>query len=961
MSKTFKNALLINLVCLIVVASLVAISLPFLYKQQRNNIESEVKTSLSIFEISARKAVNSQNKAVLKELAEQLLSSPSINYVKVTDQSSQTLMTEAGQPRKNNHLVGDHANKLAKQFNNQTKPASQINPIAWVEIEFSAPTNILDWMHNYKAPLINLVTIMAFIQFVLIFFTVRIISGNPAKINSNQALPPVAKHEESAADTKLSQTNRLLKQKLAVAHEQHNKDQSKFKQMIGLSNRASGIKKALLEYANEAHYILDEKNHIIEASRLALNKLQLNNQQLGGVNLNDMYQPAPQQHNLTQPDFIELLVSYPETFSLLIEEKSSGERYFANHLTLTFSDDSLYLVTISPLPANDYSIESVKQQKHTIQLQDSQLYTPIKAACLEALHQLSLTQQLPKQLMRQGSRLDLDANFRLASLLKCLPWIDQQDNILNVNQYSPLAILETRLNGFSDLLLAKKITWSLVVNPEIAEGYWLNQAHFQALIDLNLYLISLYPSGSQVLIQLDLNQQQLQLNIDVEQANNLSTVQQSIIDCCQPLVALIGGSQTQNDDSLSITLPFDNNQGSTLLATCKPQAECVQVVANLANPFLQQCLQLQLQLFGCKMISLDTLELLDVNKAVWYFDEQNQLPDALSQLNIADLLTVQVLDQLPQDTQLTIGSSHCLRPLLTSYIVEQLSDTKRQTSTMLNKDIVELSMVSIAAEQDQSPQVRLNKGSVLLVDAPNSTPLLISDFIDNYSGEAFHCSLADLDETLNGLSHLDAVLISDSLISEPLFKQLSNTPLTPSLLIHAQQIENPVALPSTDLKHYQINHPIDDQQLLILSQLNQTNALPFSSLYQDEQLLTALSQSDETYNRFIELLTDNIDQPSTQIALPVNQGAQQQESYLKPLYTIFSQETKNRLSLINKQLETHSWADTQQHIKQIAISAEKFSDPELDKTLQQLLNASFNRDSSALDVSVNQLHSLLRA
>ncbi|WP_432453352.1 hypothetical protein ACRRS0_20375 [Agarivorans sp. QJM3NY_29] len=947
MNNFFRTVLIINLVSFVIITSLGFVCLPVLFEQQRNASVNEVKTALSLFEISARKAVNSQNKAQLEALAQQLLLSPSINYVKVTDESSQQLMVEAGKPLQQGRENYLKAHKLAQKFNNQQIPAKQINPLAWVEIEFSSPTRLVDWLKSNQQPLARPIILLAFLQLILSLIAARILrpkvtSQAKPLTTSNATKAPQQTNQQSAAS--VEQQYQELKQQLSEANSAQLQNQQKLKQLVALSSRANSLKKALLEQLNQAYYVVDEHNHVIEASPSALSYLGIAAEQLTRTNLNEHFQPKAQQDTENSADFIELLVSYPEQFCLLVRGKNSDQQFYATHITLNFHDDALYLVRLVPIPTITKAKPSQTSLASSVQqLQLAELYSPLKAACFSTLHQLNNT--LLADHLNKG--LALDSSLRLSSLLRCLPWVQNKAVTLNTDAYSVIHLFEQRLSTFAPLLACKNIDWGLVINPELKPYYQLNLALTQAIFDLQLYLISLYPEGTQVLFQFDLQQQQIQLNIDVEQANHLQPIQQSLLACSSVLLEQIGGEQQQYQDSLCLTMSLESTAKTSMLEQVKTQATQIQVLIDIEPGFAQQCLNLQLQLFGLQLLTREQLEQIDTTQTLWYVSERAELPEFITKLAATSLKHFIYVDTPPPLAQLESEHRYCLRPRLSSFLYEQLITSNPESEQQQQREVKASSLAAIAAEglAQSNEKARL----VFSLGTESQAPDYIAVLNESYGLKAEYCTINQAQQRLANLASIESVIINASQVHSPQLAQLALKHKLQNLIILQDSSFQELPKYLAKLSYQQIELPVTAEQLYTVISQQQLKSSLFEQLFQDEQLLDTLNQTEQQYSQIINQLCTSTEQATSE-EIENQVTASTPASYLKALYPIFSSEARQRLSQINRQLQAQQWPEVQKQVQEIILSAQKFDDVKLSTLLGEMLQASLNKDSHALEL-----------
>ncbi|BEU03526.1 hypothetical protein OAG1_23260 [Agarivorans sp. OAG1] len=955
MSTRLKSALLINLICLLVVASVTALALPFLYQQQKANTEKEVTTALSLFEISARRAVNIQNKAVLKELAEELLKSPSVNYVKVTDQSSRTVMAEAGTPRKKQQNDGKQTNKLAAKVDNQKRSSTQINPIAWVEIEFSSPTNVYHWLLPHRLVVFRLLAGILLLQILLSVFVSRMFTTAPAKPTSNK---PVSNKQQATQDPVISSsktavdiTNAKLSKELQTAKAQHKKDKQKVKQLVELSNRANSLKKALLEHANNAAFIVDEHNHVIEASNIGLNYLNVSKAKLININLNKHYS-VPSLDNTQDGEFMELLVSYPEEFCLLVKANKTGKTYAATHLALPFSEDSLYLVSINPISQNNQAQQAKQNPKQILQnLTPSDLYSPLKAGCLDALNQLNKASLLAPN--EHSDRERLDAQLRLSTLIRSLPW-QQQEASIKLKAESVLEVLEQRLGQFSALYQAKELHWALVVSPEISSQYMLNRAHLTAILDLQLYLVSLYPASSQVLIQLQVEDKQLVFSVDSENAGQLSALQQSIIALSAALVKQINGRQQQNQDSLSICLNYETVASDQLVES--PSDEVQYFAVDFADEFFQRCISIQLQLLSAELVELNQIEDVAANHKVTVITDKPERCLELEDQGIK-LKVLLVAEQLPSPTQVdsSLKPLLCLKHQLCSFLMA--SFFQRHSDKEEQQTIEDLAEVAIAASAEDEPNTPSNFSIASFSQSKHRFEHL-STHIGDIAIKWQHRAWQEAYNQIKNLGTVDYLLLESSELTPIRIQQIQQYKPELRLLLLMNNAKNFDATDLAGLHYYLISESNTESDIRDVLVLNQHFGQALEGLCADEQLLSSHALSEYSYLRLIESLSGL--SPSEPKPKPDNQAVASptkadNEPYLLALKNVFSIENKNRSSLIVEFAKQQRWKEAQEQVQQLAFGAEKFASDKLNQQVSEISEAVFKQDETALTNALEQL------
>ncbi|WP_221076965.1 hypothetical protein [Agarivorans aestuarii] len=957
MSTRLKSALLINLICLLVVASVTTLALPFLYQQQKANTEKEVKTALSLFEISARRAVNIQNKPVLKELADELLKSPSVNYVKVTDQSSRTVMVEAGTPRKKQANDGKQTNKLAAKVDNQQRSSTQINPIAWVEIEFSSPSNVYHWLLPHRLVVFRLLAGILLLQVLLSAFVSRMFTTAPAEPKptpTKAASKPNQPKQEPviSSSTAVEITNAKLSKELQTAKAQHKKDKLKVKQLVELSNRANSLKIALLEHANNAAFIVDEHNHVIEASTIGLNYLNISKDKLININLNKHYS-VPSIDNTQDGEFMELLVSYPEEFCLLVKANKTGKTYAATHLALPFSEDSLYLVSINPISQKHQASQQKPKPKTILQsLTPSDLYTPLKAGCLDALNQLNKTSLLAPS--EHSDRQRLDAQLRLSTLLRSLPWQQQQEASIKLKSESVLDVLEQRLGQFSALYQAKVLHWALVVSPEVSQQYMLNRSHLIAILDLQLYLISLYPANSQVLIQLQVEDQQLVFSVDSENAGQLSALQQSIIALSAALVKQINGRQQQNQDSLSICLNYQAVASDQLVES--PSDEVQYFAVDFADEFFQRCISIQLQLLSAELVELKQIEDVATNHKVTVITDKPERSLELEDQGIK-LKVLLVAEQLPSPTQVDSSPKplFCFKHQLCSFLMA--SFFRRHSDNEEQQTIEDLAEVAIAASAEDKPNT---PSSFSIASFSHSKHRFehLSTHIGNIAIKWQHRAWQEAYNQIKNLGTVDYLLLESSELTPTRIQQIQQYKPELRLLLLVNNAKDFDVTDLAGLHYYLISESNTESDIRDVLVLNQHFGQALEGLCADEQLLSSHALSEYSYLRLIESLSGL--SPSEPKPKPDNQAVasptkSDNEPYLLALKNVFSIENKNRSSLIVEFAKQQRWKEAQEQVQQLAFGAEKFASDKLNQQVSEISEAVFKQDETALASALEQL------
>ncbi|WP_220718098.1 hypothetical protein [Agarivorans litoreus] len=957
MSTRLKSALLINLICLLVVAGVTTLALPFLYQQQKSNTEKEVTTALSLFEISARRAVNIQNKAVLKELADELLKSPSVNYVKVTDQSSRTVMVEAGTPRKKQANDGKQTNKLAAKVDNHQRSSTQINPIAWVEIEFSSPTNVYHWLLPHRLVVFRLLAGILLLQILLSVFVSRMFTTAPAKPTSNK---PVSNKQQAKQDPVISSsktageiTNAKLSKELQTAKAQHKKDQQKVKQLVELSNRANSLKKALLEHANNAVFVVDEHNHVIEASNIGLNYLNVSKAKLININLNKHYS-VPNQENTQDGEFMELLVSYPEEFYLLVKANKTGKTYAASHLALPFSEDSLYLVSINPISQQHQASPQKPKPKTILQsLTPSDLYSPLKAGCLDALNQLNKASLLAPN--EHSDRERLDAQLRLNTLIRSLPW-QQQEASIKLNAESVLDVLEQRLGLFSSLYQAQELHWALVVSPEISPQYMLNRAHLTAILDLQLYLISLYPASSQVLIQLQVEDQQLVFSVDSENAGQLNALQQSIIALSAALVKQINGRQQQNQDSLSICLNYQAVASDQLVES--PSDEVQYFAVDFADEFFQRCISIQLQLLSAELVELKQVEDVATNHKVTVITDKPERSLELEDQGIK-LTVLLVAEQLPSPTQVDSSPKplFCLKHHLCSFLMASVF--KRHSDKEEQQTIEDLAEVAIAASTEDEPNTPSNFSIASFSQSKHRFEHL-STHIGDIAIKWQHRAWQEAYNQIKNLGTVDYLLLESSELTPIRIQQIQQYKPELRLLLLVNNAKDFDATYLAGLHYYLLSETNTESDIRDVLVLNQHFGQALEGLCADEQLLSSQALSEYSYLRLIESLSGLSPSEPKPKSKPDNQAVTSttkadNEPYLLALKNVFSIENKNRSSLIVEFAKQQRWKEAQEQVQQLAFGAEKFASDKLSQQVSEISEAVFKQDETALASALEQL------
>ncbi|WP_411991516.1 PAS domain-containing protein [Agarivorans sp. DSG3-1] len=961
MRTRLKSTLLFNLLSIIVIASLAAISLPFLYKQHTAAIEAEVNTALSLFEISARRAVNTQNKNILTDLAQQLLKSPSINYVKVTDQSSKQLMAEAGEARKSNQSDAQKTNKLAAQVDNQQRPASQINPVAWVEIEFATPSNVYYWLYPHRLALINLIIAILLIQLALSLIASSLLNKHkpPSKNDTKiQKEPSMGEQKPlvTSSKTALEMANTKLQKELTRTKSKHEKDKTKLKQLVELSSRANSLKQALLEHADNATFIVDEHNHIIESSPIGLAFLGVDKNKLIKISLNNYFHTVNNQ-DYEPADFMELLVSFPESFCMLASSKQNQQAYAATHVALPFNEDSLYLVSLSPIPEHKSDLASKQKREQRIeQLQLASLYTPLKAGCIEALNQLNNASQLAfsHTLNYQA----LDAQLRLSTLMKCLPWEQAHKADIALQARSILVELESHLLTFSPLYRSKSLSWSLVVSPEVKQQYFVNSEHLSAILHLQLYLVSLYPEGSQVLFQLTTEQEQLVFSIDSENAQALSELQQSIIGCSAALTKQVNARQQQSQDTLSLTFDFAALNDQVLFsAQDKPQT--TQCVVALPDPFVQRCLSLQLQLLGAEVIEQAQYSQLDDSREVVYISTDDQLPTELDELNLNQIKTLQLLEDDSQIQQTNHSHLTCLRAKANSYLMATLSLEEESEE---QQNLSDIAQAIIKAEDLELQTSRTDLSIASFSQSKHDfEELKTSQLQFNWQ----HRVWQEAYNQIKNLDQVDYLLIKAEDLNPKRIQQVKQRSQRPSLLVVTDTESNSALLAEQlqGVNYYPLVGPLTQQQLVNAIQLDQQFGQGFESICDDEQLLHTHQLSEFNYLSLIKSLSElnsNNLKGTDCATLTSKTGASLaqhsfKESYLNELYRVFTIETKNRASLINGYVGEQRWPEIQQHINHIACDAGKFSLAPLENSLNELNQACIQQNELAVKEALSSL------
>ncbi|GGA93371.1 hypothetical protein [Agarivorans gilvus] len=937
MNIRFKLVLLINLVCLVVIASVAALSLPYLYQQQKTSVGNEVKAALSLFEISARRAVNIQNTETLKFLANELLKSPSINYVKVTDQTSQQVLLEAGDSRQTSSQDGQTTNKLAALIDNQQQPASQVNPIAWVEIEFVSPSNLYQWLYPHRLKIINLLMLLFLIQLFLSLVVSRAgLSTKPASIGSaNQPKPKetTSPVENSAG---LAQSHQELQETLHKTQQQQHKEKQKLNQIIALSKRANSIKKTLLEQSQQALVMVDEHNHIIEASPKALKILACSKEQLLKLDLNQHFSLPPQSAQ-DSPEFMELLLSYPEDFYLLAQAQQQA--YAVNHLALRFDKDSLYLLNIVERPPITSKAEPVAQARWQA-LQLSDLYSPLKAGCLAAMQQL----QTLKANTEANQQQSLDAQLRLTTLLACLPWQQNQSQALKLQAENFVELFEQRLSHFSALYQANRLRWALVISPEVKQHYLFNYYHMQALIDLHLYLISLYPAKAQVLLQINLEQQQLVVSLDAENASLLSPLQQSLLACSAALCKQIGARQQQQQDSLALRFSLEPATEVQLNPVAKEQA----VTIDIADTFVQQCLKLQLQLLGYRVLELSELAQCESSEALSYICQQ--LPNEQQQASLQDknIALILLSEQVPEPSVVPQAATVCLRARLASFAARGLASVPHYEQSELQV----LTQAMLAIEDTKPPAEAINIASF----SQQQNPFKALANISSPKLAWKHREWQQAYNQIRNLGPVDYLLLEASALNQERIKQLNLLAVKPQLLIYQDQAQNEYLSQLSDFRLSLLQPEQFQQQLWMLLLNHQHYQQNLESLNSDEQLWEAQLLG--------ELNTLAIIQALSQIGAQQPAGIHQHQElppsstmqpYEKALNQVFKRETKERAQLIIEFAHEQRWREVQQQLTAIQFSAEKFASDSLNQQIEALSKATYQQDNAALEKALAQL------
>ncbi|WP_427976488.1 hypothetical protein [Agarivorans sp.] len=941
MNIRFKLVLLINLVCLVIITSVAGLSLPYLYQQQKTSVESEVKAALSLFEVSARRAVNIQNTETLKALASELLKSPSVNYVKVTDQTSQQVLLEAGDSRQSSYLDGQTTNKLAALIDNQQQPASQVNPIAWVEIEFVSPSNLYQWLYPHRLKIVNLLMLQFLLQLFLSLVVSRTGLSNNIKTKPTQAEPKADQPSPLLqANANLTQRNQELQQQLNNSQQQQQKDKQKLKQIITLSKRAHSIKKTLLEHSQQALVIVDEHNHIIEATPKALSILASTKEQLLKLDLNRHFS-VQQQQTQNSPEFMELLLSYPEDFYLFAQAKHQQQDYAVNRLALRFDNDSLYLLNIiERKPAATTAPEQLAKVRWQT-LQVSNLYSPLKAGCLAALQQLPSLDTATAENQRDY----LDAQLRLKTLLACLPWQQNQNPALKLQADNFVALFEQRLSRFSSLYQAKQLRWALVVSPEVKQYYLFNYYHMQALIDLHLYLISLYPAKAQVLLQIGIEQQQLVISLDAENASLLSPLQQSLLACSAALCKQIGAHQQQQQDSLKLNLALEPASESLLKQVTDQQA----VVVDMPDAFIQQCLKLQLQLLGYQVLEPNELATYDASKALSYIAEQlpnEQTQQALLEKNATLIL---VSEQMPNASLDLKTVTFCLRAHFASFAMRGLALSPHSEQSEMS--LLTQAMLAIEAPQAETPSI--NIASFSQQHNPFSKIADISSPNIIWKHREWQPSY----NQIRNLGQVDYLLLEASALTNERIKQLKLLSVKPHLLIYQDQ-DQALSEHVSQLNEFRLSllQPEPFQQQLWMLLLNhQHYQQNLESLNSDEQLWEAKLLGEVNAGAIIQQLsqTNDLQQTSANQQQVNARGAQQ--PYEQALNQVFKRETKERGQLIINFAQEQRWQEVQQQLSAIQLSAEKFASNKLNSQIEALAKATYQQDNSALERALAQL------
>jgi hypothetical protein len=940
------------------VACVTTLALPFLYQQQKANTEKEVKTALSLFEISARRAVNIQNKAVLKELADELLKSPSVNYVKVTDQSSRTVMVEAGTSRKKQANDGKQTNKLAAKVDNQQRSSTQINPIAWVEIEFSSPSNVYHWLLPHRLVVFRLLAGILLLQILLSVFVSRMFTTAPAEPKPTPAkaaskpTPPKQEPVISSSKTAVEITNAKLSKELQTAKAQHKKDKLKVKQLVELSNRANSLKKALLEHANNAAFIVDEHNHVIEASTIGLNYLNVSKDKLININLNKHYS-VPKQGDVQDGEFMELLVSYPEEFCLLVTANKTGKTYAATHLALPFSEDSLYLVSINPISQKHQASPQKPKPKTILQsLTPSDLYTPLKAGCLDALNQLNKASLLAPS--EHSDRERLDAQLRLSTLLRSLPWQQQQEASIKLKSASVLEILEQRLGQFSALYQAKDLHWALVVSPQVSQRYMLNRSHLIAILDLQLYLISLYPANSQVLIQLQIEEQQLIFSVDSENAGQLSVLQQSIIALSAALVKQINGRQQQNQDSLSLCLNYQALASEQLVES--PNDDVQYFAVNFADEFFQRCISIQLQLLSAVLIDLKQIEEVAANHKVTVISDKPELSLELEDQGIK-LNLLLVAEKLPSSTQYdsSLKPLFCLKSQLCSFLMasffQQYSNKEEQQT------IEDLAEVAIAAAGEDEADTT---SSFTIASFSHSKHRFehLSTHIAEIAIKWQHRAWQEAYNQIKNLGTVDYLLLESSELTPTRIQQIQQYKPELRLLLLVNNAKDFDVTDLAGLHYYLLSESNTESDIRDVLVLNQHFGQALEGLCADEQLLSSHALSEYSYLRLIESLSGlspSEPKPKPDSQTVTSSTRTNTEPYLLALENVFDIENKNRSSLIVEFAKQQRWKEAQEQVQHLAFGAEKFASDKLNQQVNEISEAVFKQDETALANALEQL------
>lgn len=931
----FKLVLLINLVCLIVIASVASLSLPYLYQQHKSSVESEVKAALSLFEISARRAVNIQNTQTLKALANELLKSPSINYVKVTDQTSQQILLESGDSRQRATQDGLTTNKLAALLNNQQQPASQINPIAWVEIEFVSPSNLYQWLYPHRLEIINLLMLQFLLQLFLSLVASRTNLSYQAKeqVTDEATEQSVVQHDSNST---LIKSNQALKEEINKIEKQQRKDRQKLKQIITLSKRANSIKKTLLEQSQQAFVIVDEHNHIIEATPKALSILASSKEQLLKFNLNQHF--LVQQQVKNPPEFMELLLSYPEDFYLFAEAKDQQKRYAINHLALHFDKDSLYLLNIiERFPATDTTEPLAKARWQTLEV--SNLYSPLKAGCLAAVKQLQTVNNTTPTDQQQS----LDAQLRLTTLLACLPWQQNQPQPLKLRADNFVELFEQRLSRFSALYQANHLRWALIVSPEVKQHYLFNYHHMQALIDLHLYLISQYPPKAQVLLQINIQDQQLVMSLDAENASLLTPLQQSLLACSAALCKQIGAHQRQQQDSLTVTFALEPTSEKQLNQVLTKQA----VILDIQDAFIQQCLKLQLQLLDYRVLELADIDQCNTDEALSYIC--GRLPkqpeqDMLQEHNASVIL---LSEQVPYSTPDSIPTSVCLRAFFASFAARGLA-------TLPDPEPFEISlmtnaMLAIEVGQEEAPTTHIASFSSQQQN-PFKTLVNISSAQLNWQHREWQPGY----NQIRNLGPVDYLLLEMSALNKERIKQLNSLTDKPQLLIYQDQT---LSEDLSQLSEFRLNllQPEQFQQQLWMLLLNHHYyQQSLESLCSDEQLWEAQQLGELNANLVIQHLSQTNTTQQAPIK-PQDSPSKAHQPYEKALAQVFKREIKERAQVMTNSAQEQQWQEVQQQLSAIQFSAEKFSSNSLNEQIEALSQATYQQDSPALERALAQL------